>query len=409
VWVSAPIRLRGDGGIRVGTSVTSGITHTVGSMVKRTGIALLIAATGLVPAAASPSGHRHEDHGLRLNQLQTIGTHNSYHVEAPDQEKALRASVDPQAAASLEYGHSPLPRQLEQEGIRQIELDVYADPEGGLYAEPLIRALTGQGPYDPVMREPGFKVLHIQDVDYHSTCLTLTSCLTEIKQWSDGNRGHVPIAVLLELKDEPLSLPGVPYETVVPVPWDAALMDRLDAQIRSLFPRRSLITPDDVRGSRPTLESAVLDGGWPTVRVSRGRTMFLMENDGDYRTTYLRGHPSLKGRVLFTHATPGQPDAAFLEENDPTGENGRRIADEVRRGYLVRTRADADTVEARTGDTTRRDAALASGAQWVSTDYPAPGTADRFGTDYVVSLPGDAIVRCNPVSAPSRCVPPRAP
>ena len=76
----------------------------------------------------------------------------------------------------------------------------------------------------------------------------------------------------------------------------------------------------------------------------------------------------------------------------------------MRRGYLVRTRADADTVEARTGDTTRRDAALASGAQWVSTDYPAPGTADRFGTDYVVSLPGDAIVRCNPVSAPGGTV-----
>ena len=76
---------------------------------------------------------------------------------------------------------------------------------------------------------------------------------------------------------------------------------------------------------------------------------------------------------MFTNSTPGQPDAAFIKENDPTGANQARIADEVRRGYVVRTRADADTRQARTGDTTMRDAALASGAQWVSTDYPAPG------------------------------------
>ncbi|MDQ1294352.1 MAG: hypothetical protein QG608_2235 [Actinomycetota bacterium] len=346
---------------------------------------------------------------MRLNQLQAIGTHNSYHVEAPDQEKALRSGVDPQGAASLDYWHSSLTRQLGQEGIRQIELDVYADPEGGRYATPLIRTLTGQGPYDPVMLQPGFKILHLQDIDYHSNCLTLVSCLTEIKQWSDRHSSHVPIAILLELKDDPLSLPGVPYETVVPVPWDGPLMDQLDSQIRSVFPPRRLITPDDVRGSRPTLESAVLNDGWPTVRASRGRTMFLMENDGAYRTTYLQGHPTLQGRAMFTHSTVGQPDAAFLEENDPTGENQERITDAVRRGYVVRTRADADTVEARTGDTTRSQAALASGAQWVSTDYPASDRADRYGTGYVVRLPEGAIARCNPITAPARCRPPHAP
>jgi urease beta subunit len=67
----------------------------------------------------------------------------------------------------------------------------------------------------------------------------------------------------------------------------------------------------------------------------------------------------------------------------------------------VRTRADADTVEARSGDTTRRDAALGSGAHFVSTDYVFPD--ERFGTGYVVDLPGDTAARCNPVSAPRRC------
>ena len=68
---------------------------------------------------------------------------------------------------------------------------------------------------------------------------------------------------------------------------------------------------------------------------------------------------------------------------------------------MVRTRADADPVQARTGDTTMRDAALASGAHYVSTDYEFPD--DRFGTGYVVDLPGDGAARCTPVTAPRRC------
>ena len=67
----------------------------------------------------------------------------------------------------------------------------------------------------------------------------------------------------------------------------------------------------------------------------------------------------------------------------------------------MRTRADADTMEARSGDTARRDAALASGAQFVSTDYPVPNPG--FGTGYAVAIPGGMPGRCNPVNAPAGC------
>ncbi|MGH9113082.1 MAG: Ca2+-dependent phosphoinositide-specific phospholipase C, partial [Acidimicrobiales bacterium] len=60
-----------------------------------------------------------------------------------------------------------------------------------------------------------------------------------------------------------------------------------------------------------------------------------------------------------------------------------------------------DTVQARTGDTTMRDAAFASGAHYVSTDYVFADP--RFGTGYVADLPGDGAARCNPVNAPKRC------
>jgi hypothetical protein len=114
---------------------------------------------------------------------------------------------------------------------------------------------------------------------------------------------------------------------------------------------------------------------------------------------YLEGHPSLRGRVLFTNAQPGQPDAAFIEKNDgPAGE----IAELVRMGYLVRTRTDADTKEARTNDMARRDAMVASGAQILSTDYPAAEPAMWDG-HYFVALPGAKVARCDPVNAPAGC------
>ena len=68
----------------------------------------------------------------------------------------------------------------------------------------------------------------------------------------------------------------------------------------------------------------------------------------------------------------------------------------------MRTRSDADTKEGRSGDTTRRDAALRSGAQIVSTDYPWFEPARWTG--YAVSLPGHETVRCNPVNTPRTCV-----
>jgi len=67
---------------------------------------------------------------------------------------------------------------------------------------------------------------------------------------------------------------------------------------------------------------------------------------------------------------------------------------------VVRTRADADTVEARSNDTARRDDALKSGAQYVSTDYMRPDT--RL-SGYQARLPDGAIAVCNPQRAPERC------
>ncbi len=337
---------------------------------------------------------------LRLNQVQSLGTHNSYHGPTTPEILDVLRGLDPASADSLEYSHPPLPDQFENEGIRQIELDVFADPAGGLYSKrPALTALGLPNPTPPELLQPGFKVLHIQDVDFNSTCLTFVICLTEVKAWSDAHPRHVPIAILVELKDDPIPDP-FNLGFVTPIPIDGPQLDAVDAEIRSVFSEDEMITPDDVRGGHPTLESAVLSGtGWPTLAESQGKVLFLMDN-ASKRDLYRAGRPSLEGRVLFTNATPGSPDAAFVEMNDPVG-NTAEIQELVRDGYVVRTRADADTVQARTGDTTMRDASIASGAQWVSTDYPVAGSS--IWTDYFATIPDGDPSRCNPVNTGPRC------
>ena len=76
----------------------------------------------------------------------------------------------------------------------------------------------------------------------------------------------------------------------------------------------------------------------------------------------------------------------------------------IAQGYITRTRADGDTVEARANNTAPRDFALASGSTWVSSDFVVPGRSLAiFGTPYLVQIPGGTPARCNPVNAPSWC------
>jgi hypothetical protein len=81
---------------------------------------------------------------LRLNQVQVIGTHNSYRGPIPPEIlAAIAATVGREAASELEYSHPPITEQLEAQEVRQIELDVFADPEGGHYADRLGLDLVG--------------------------------------------------------------------------------------------------------------------------------------------------------------------------------------------------------------------------------------------------------------------------
>jgi hypothetical protein len=364
-------------------------------------ISELIAAVRYALEGCPPPADYPLDDTLRLNQIQVLGSHNSYHVEADPIILQILATLSATLEMQIEYQHIPLPDQFETQGIRQIELDVWADPQGGLYASPFALRTVTEDPDAriPELDVPGFKVLHIADVDYRTTCNTLIECLTQVKGWSDAHPGHVPMMIQIEAKDDAIEI-GLDF--ALPIPIGPAELDALDAEIRSVFPPEQLITPDDVRGTHDTLLEAIAQDGWPSLGASRGKVLFCFDNEGSYRADYIAGHAALRGRVLFTSSEPPAAEAGFIKLNDPLADFDH-IKDVVAQGFIVRTRADADTVQARSGDVTMRDAAIASGAQFVSTDYPVPNPA--FGTGYMVAIPGGTPARCNPISAPLACSP----
>jgi hypothetical protein len=338
---------------------------------------------------------------LRMNQIQVLGTHNSYHIQPRDEIlEALALFQGQDVANSLEYTALPLREQLDR-GVRQLELDIFADPEGGLYSLRRGLIVVGEDPDSglPELDEPGMKVLHVQDVDFETHCLTLVACLSEVKAWSDDNPNHLPIVIMLEGKDEEIPDP-LSLGFTVPLAFGPEELATIEEEILEVFPRQSLIIPDDVRGGQDTLEQAVLNGGWPTLEVARGRIMFTLLNGGDTRAHYLDGNPSLEGRLLFTNSTKGEPSAAWFNVNSAL-DDFQGIRNLVAAGYMVRTRADVDTVQAREDDYTLQEAAWESGGQTVSTDYVEPD-AD-FGTSYKAAVPGGYVGRCNPVSAPTDC------
>jgi hypothetical protein len=343
-----------------------------------------------------------------MNHIQVIGSHNSFHlVPQPTLFEGIVA-VSSELGRDIEYSHRTLTEQLEGFGIRQFELDVFADPDGGLYANRASNAVVGlpveSG--EPVLDEPGFKVMHTQDFDYETNCLTLVACLGEIDAWSTSNPNHLPIVILVELKS--LSVPeaaaqeglelDIDLPWAVPVETTAQVLGALDDEVRSVFSSGRLLEPDDVRGDAATLADAVEGIGWPELASTRGQVVVVLNDAGAQRDLYIADTPVLEGRPMFTSSTPGAPDAAFIRYDDPNdpGLNTAALA-----GYLIRTRTDSPTVDARENDTTTRDTAFASGAHFLSTDYYEPSI--HFESPYVVTLPAGVVARCNPLTAPASC------
>lgn len=367
---------------------------------RRVLIGALVAAATLAGACSDDDGAPRDDGAapVRLDEIQVLAAHNAYHLEGPEVLLDAIAEALPEVAPTLEYSHPTLTEQLEL-GLRSFELDIFEDdPEGGRYASPKAQPLLQLDPIDPALSEPGLKVLHVQEVDYLSSCPLFVACLEELEAWSEANPGHLPINVQIEAKDSEVPDP-LDLGFVQPILTSADTFVALEAEIRSVLDEDQIITVGDVMGDHDTLRAAIEADGWPAVDDLRDRFFFTLDDRSPKRDMYRSLHDDMRDRLVFVAAQAPDDDAGFWVVNDPVAD-GDEIRDLVGQGYLVRTRTDADTVEARSGDTTRREAAFASGAQIVSTDYEREDP--RF-PGYVVTLPGGGPARCNPVTASQTC------
>lgn len=287
------------------------------------------------------------DDQLRLDQIQVRGTHNSYHI-APDPL--------PPTVPQWGYTMAPLDVQLQQQAVRQVELDIHAGPNGD------------------------FEVYHIPAIDAGTTCLSFAECLALMKHWSDAHPWHVPLMVLIEPKDDI---------------DDEKLDDRyddIDAAIRAAWPEDRLLTPDDVRGEYATLRERLEADGWPTLGEVRGMAMFVLLDEGTHRTNYLAEHPNLEGRAMWARGGMGQPWGAILEYGNPVRDEAK-IVDAVAAGYLVRTSA-GDAGDPPEKGLQQIEAAIRLGAHYISTDFPVAATPGG----YQIALPDGAPANCNPAT-----------
>jgi hypothetical protein len=131
-----------------------------------------------------------------VNAVQVRGTHNSYQPPLP-----------------------PLERQLD-EGIRQLEIDVWAQPDGRL-------------------------AVYHSIADRRSTCPTLDVCLSAVRSWLEAHPKALPVYLIVEDKF------GSPTA--------------IDAAVQQALPGRLLVRPDEVVGGR-----------WPTLSTTRGRAIPVM-------------------------------------------------------------------------------------------------------------------------------------
>lgn len=313
---------------------------------------------------------------LPLNDIRILASHNSY-KKKPDPKvikflghfhKQLGEENDPKR---IDYGHETLPVQLDTFGIRGFELDVYYDPKGGRYYKRKINGpISGKHKKSKIqsLKKPGFKILHISDVDFETHYYTFIDALKELKTWSQNHPNHIPLFVNIEAKgsglgDESGFLRLLGFKRALK--FDSTAYCALNDEISSILDSNIIFTPNQLKANYNTIKERLDTEGWPTLSECRGKIFFILEgNNSQIYSDFIAQGDNVP---MFVYSQPEGDNTAFVVKNNAP-ENIKEIQ-ELSERYMVRTRADVETIEARNMDYSRFEACLQSNAQIVSTDY----------------------------------------
>lgn len=327
---------------------------------------------------------------LPLNQLRTLASHNSYKKKPdPKLQKFLNGIKNKLGEENdpmqLEYAHELLTVQLDSFDVRGFELDVYADPEGGKYykrrVNGFVRGLKKRSGIQE-LKSPGFKIIHIADIDYETNYFTFKSALEELVDWSEANPDHLPLFINIEAKgnamgDESGFLKFLGFQKAIK--FDSCVYTHLNEELTSIVPMNMLATPQLISGGYSSIRERIVKDGWPTVGEMRGKMFFILE--GNNSGWYAQQLEKSVDYPMFVYGELHDSMTFFIKRNDPIG-NEKEISD-LSRQFIVRTRSDVGTLEARSNDEIRKQSAIQSGAQIISTDYYRP---DLTLSNFMISV-----------------------
>ncbi len=318
---------------------------------------------------------------LPINKIQQIGSHNSYRKTPYKRVLNLVKLLNPffpklkAPYHQWQYSHLPLDSQFQNYGIRSIELDIYNDPQGGKFYKRQINAVcfAPRSSREPALLWPGMKMLHIADLDYNTNYFTLNHALHAIKKWSSEHPTHYPLLVMIETKDDAVGDHVKIAGFQKAIKFDINAYKDLVKEIEDVFADNpaQILRPDDVRGNEATLRDAVTKHGFPKLGDCRGKVAFIVMGGQREVNLITKEHPSFSGMPFFMFSGTDKPESAFVKLDDPKS-NFEQIKAAVAQGFIVRTRADADTKEAQFRDYSSFQKAKESGAQMISTDFYKP-------------------------------------
>ena len=293
----------------------------------------------------------------------------------------------------------PLTEQLEL-GLRSFELDLFEDPDGGRYGAPKAQALLGLEPIDPVMQEPGFKVFHIQEVDYRSHVPHLRARASpSSRRGRQDHPDHLPIVIHLEAKDG-----------AIPDPLDLGLR-AADPRDRGHLHRRR--GRDPLRARRRPARHGRRRAGRRRHAACRHRGRRVARRRRPARPVRVRARrPRRQARPLPRppprHARPAAsswtPSRRTTTPPSPCSTTRWPTATASASSWRRATScAPAPTPTPSRPAAATPPAARPPSPAARSSSAPTTRSRTRAGPGFVTDLPGDGPARCNPVSAPDDC------
>lgn len=302
--------------------------------------------------------------GIKFNELRYIATHNSYQTEAVDEYKKIYRNL-----SELTFGWvsekkglfvSPTVTEQLNNGIYSLEIDVETFDRNG---------------------EISFTCMHSPTLDMTTSCYDFSLLLKEISMWSDNNPNHLPITIIIEPKKLFIPLENMKFFNV-----DYALA--FDGALRAGLGDK-LFTPADMLRDYESFSAMRAADDWCKVGDMLGKVLFLL-HDCNVTQEYIDVDPSIKSQAMFPMLREDDVDrdcASFLLINKP--DEAVDASEEVIANgkFIVRTRADEFTSVSEE----RRELALASGAQIVSTDYPVK--TDLQDSDYYLAFNGKKTIQ----------------